>query len=241
MELTMEGELEACALLAFRTPAESVAELVPAGLQLVTRGPWAFWNVVLCRVRAMRPSGMPAAFGVTYHHVAYRLYVTAQTVEGEVGGIWFARSDADAALLGLAGNALTDFRFHQAGIALEEHPHHYEARVMSSEGADVRLRASRRGTSWCAEGSAFGSEAEAREVLKYRPLGLSITAGGRVALAEVLRDEAAWSEETIKVEEAELGFFGQLGQTGVALELATLVAPLPYRWRLGRSLALARP
>ena len=41
--------------------------------------------------------GLPAAFGISYHHVAYRLYVRARTADGRsLDGIYFVRSDADS-------------------------------------------------------------------------------------------------------------------------------------------------
>ncbi len=125
LSLTMTGRLADCVLLSFRTPAEAVAPLLPDGLELVTRGPWAFWNVVACRVEAMRPQvagvSAPAMAGVTYHHVAYRLLVQAMTHRADVRrGLYFLRSDADARLLGSFGNWTTDFKFHPATIDLRE-------------------------------------------------------------------------------------------------------------------------
>src|SRR3954452_23319048 len=82
MKLAMVGRLDECLLLAYRTPAGSVAGLVPPPLELVTLGPFAFWSVVACHVRRMRPAGLPAAAGVSFYHVAYRLLVRARTAAG---------------------------------------------------------------------------------------------------------------------------------------------------------------
>ena len=76
------GRLSDCLLLSYRTPADAVRQLLPRGLELVTRGPFAFWNVVACRVDGMRLAGLPASCGVSYSHVAYRLHVQARTGNG---------------------------------------------------------------------------------------------------------------------------------------------------------------
>ena len=58
----------------------------------------------------MRPAFLPRALGITYSQVVYRAVVVC----GRERGAYFVRSDADNALIVLAGNALTFFRFHRA-------------------------------------------------------------------------------------------------------------------------------
>ena len=113
MKIEMIGRITDCVLLAYRVPAERVSHLVPGGLELVTWGRWAFWNVVACRVEAMRPTGFPHLLGSTYYHVAYRLYVRAQTPGETIEGLYFVHSDADKLGLCIMGNRATDFRFHK--------------------------------------------------------------------------------------------------------------------------------
>ena len=75
---------------------------------------------------------------------------------------------------------------------------------------------------------------EREAVLKYRPLGLSSGRDGRLKLAEALRDEEKWREAPVEVLTAHWGFFQHLGQGDLHLERAIRVAPVDYRWRLGR-------
>jgi hypothetical protein len=121
--ITMTGRLSSCVLLSYRTPAAHVRHLVPPPLELVTRGPWAFWNVVACRVERMRPRGAPRWAGVCYHHVAYRLLVRAPGLgpDGrDLEGLYFVRSDADHSLITRGGNVASDFQFHRAEIDLRD-------------------------------------------------------------------------------------------------------------------------
>ncbi len=235
MTLTLVGRLSECLLLAYRTPAESVAHLVPRGLELVTHGPWAFWNLVACRVEAMRPAGFPRWCGVSYHHVACRLHVRA--TGGSHEGLFFVRSDADHPLVARLGNLVSDFRFHPARITLAAAEDAVELVMHGTQDGqgDARLRAVPEPAPQLARGSCFSSLPEARAFLKYRPLGLSCHAkSGRLKLAEVFRDETQWCERPFRVIESHWPYLESLGQRDLCLELATRVAPIDYRWRLGR-------
>ena len=82
-------------------------------------------------------------------------------------------------------------------------------------------------------GSCFASLDEAQRILKYQPVGLSCDQRG-IKLAEIFRNEDDWRERPVAVVDHEYAFFRKIGQTDVALELATWVEPIDYRWRLGR-------
>lgn len=229
----MTGRISACVLLAFRVPRRQVESLVPAGLELVTHGEWAFWNVVASRIEAMRPAGLPAWCGLSYHHVAYRLYVRAQNTNPSAEGLFFVRSDADQTLIATTGNWLSDFRFHRSQIAFSATPTEVSVQVHSREAA-AELHALPAAVSGTPEAdSCFDSCAAAAKFLKYRPLGLA-PAAGAVRLAEVFRNEAEWHEAPLTVRSARFQFLDQFGPH--QLELATQVAPLDYRWRLGNHL-----
>lgn len=251
LSLTMTGTLRDCVLLSYRTPAKSIRDLLPRGLEPVTRGSWAFWNIVACRVERMRPAGLPAAVGISYHHVAYRLYARARLANGQsIDGLYFVRSDADNALISGAGNLLSDFLFHRADVRFDRQVDQATgALTVSVSGtrgdttADALLRVGPAGAFTPPDhASPFNSIEEARAFLKYRPLGLSCDVDGKVLrLAEVLRDESRWRETPLKVLKAHWNFFKTLDQNEVHLETATRVAPLPYHWRLGRRERLWSP
>jgi len=238
MMFTMEGRLDECLLLSYRTPASSVQYLLPKGLELITRGEWAFWNVVLCHIDSMRPAGLPRISGISYHHVAYRLLVKAATYDGQViDGLYFVRSDADSLLVSKAGNLASDFRFHSASIEQEDQENSLIFKVGDSENGigDARLMVNLIREPGLADDSCFDSFDGARAFLKYRPLGLSCDSNGQILkLAEVFRDESKWDEKAVSVVETQWNFFEHLKQNDVRLELATRVAPIDYRWRLGR-------
>lgn len=264
LPLAMKGRLSECLLLSYRTPAQSVRHLVPESMELVTRGGWAFWNVVACRVDEMRPVGAPASLGVGFNHVAYRLHVKARAASGEtLRGLYFVRSDADSRLIGSLGNWLTHFRFHAADVELSRATAAAagaalaELLTLAVQGcdeadgtADALLRvlagagdgSDQSGPATPPLGSPFSSAAEAEDVLRYCPLALAVDLDGRyLEMGEVVHDESKWRERPVRVIEAHWNFFQRLGQDDLHLERATRVDPLDYRWRLGRRAEVARP
>lgn len=258
--LTTTGRLSECLLLSYRTPAQAVRHLVPDGIDLLTLDGWAFWNVVACEVENMRPAGVPSCFGVTYRHVAYRLYVKATPAIGEpLRGLYFVRSDADSRLVGRFGNALTDFRFHPANVELAARngvltlavqgrhsapgagadgiPEGVRPPALVGDAADALVRvetteaAAAEAAHFVSPGSPFRTAADAAQFLTYCPLGLSTDLDGKwLKLAEVVRDASAWRENPVRVAEAHFRFFERMGQADVHLERATRLAA-PIEYR----------
>ncbi len=97
----LRGRLDECILLTYRTPAEAIRPLLPpgGGLEPIThhaRGTeWAFWNVALCSIEALRPFPTPHALGMSCQFVAYRLLVKG----AEQTGVYFCRTDLDHSLI----------------------------------------------------------------------------------------------------------------------------------------------
>ncbi len=232
--LTAVGRLDPCVLLTYRTPAERVARLLPPGLTLTTRGPWAFWNIVLCRVRAIRLAGAPAALGIDYHHVAYRLMVHALADNAErLHGLYFVRSDADHRFITALGNRMSDFRFHLSRITLDADDQRVDLTIDGDVASRVTVSDAGAAALTRPTGSCFPTPLDAAEFCCYRPRALAVH-GGHAVLTEVRRDPAAWHETPVSVSDAHWGLFDQLDQRDAALEWAVRVDPVDYRWTLGR-------
>lgn len=246
--MTMCGRIDVCVLVSLRVEAGVVEAMVPRPVEVVTleRGGvrWGFLNVVLCRIEGMRPVGVPAALGVSYTHIAYRVMVRWTGAGGGDGverrGLYFLRSDVDSPVVAGMGNLVSDFRMHAGDARVWREGD--AVRAVCGEGesdhpARVWAEVDASGPGGLAEGSVFADEGEAAGFLKYEPLGLSPTRDGRgVRLAEVMRDEAAWRERAARVVGMELGYLRPYERHGLAVERATAVEPIEYRWRLGRSL-----
>jgi hypothetical protein len=212
------GRIEQCWLFVHRVPVEDSRALLPAPLALVTHGGFAFWNVVVCRLVNMRAFPLPAACGIGYWHVAYRLHAKVAELEG----LYFVGSECDRALVTWAGNLLTDFRFRTARIRVEAN----ERTVDGAVGA-ARFRIDRTATPTLAEGSPFATIEEGAQALEYPPRAICPTDDGGVSAVQVRRDPAAWRWRNVVATEAR---WTLPGLAGAPLELCYEVEPIDYLW-----------
>ncbi len=228
---TVRGRIAQCWLFVYRTPADSVAALLPRGLEAVTKGGFAFWNIVVCRLDGMRPAPLPAMIGLGYWHVAYRIHVRAEKESGEgIEGLYFVRSDCDRHLVAVAGNWLTDFNFHVAGVSVTAAPAGVTGTIVSPTAAatfaiDYHTAAQR------AAGSPFASLDAAAKALEYKPAALSAGGDGAVNVVAVRRDSSAWRWRPVAVVAARWQF---LEGREAALELCYEVEPVDYLWERRR-------
>jgi len=225
--LTMVGRIERCWLLAYRAPAELVRRLVPEPLLPLEKGPWGFFNLVVCEIKRMRPAGVPRLFGVSYRHAAYRIPVRSQGAGVE--GLYFLRSDCDSAPVAFLGRWLTDFGFHRARIAIAETPERVEIGI-DSRDAPASVVIERREPPTLARGSPFASLDEAAGFLDYKPFGISIEGDRRLNVVAIGRDESARRARCVSVPHASWRF---LEGKDAELEVCWEVEPIEYRWNRG--------
>lgn len=225
--LTMAGRIERCWLFAYRAPAELVRRLVPPPLEPLEKGPWGFFNLVVCKIERMRPAGVPRLFGVSYRHAAYRIPVRSPAADVE--GLYFLRSDCDSAPVAFLGRLLTDFGFHRARIAITETPDRVEIGI-DSRDAPATAVIERREPPTLARGSPFASLDEAASFLDYKPFGISIENDSRLNVVAIGRDESARRARCVSVSRARWKF---LEGKEAELEVCWEVEPIEYRWNRG--------
>lgn len=238
LPFAMTGRMTDCVHLTYRTPADTVVGLLPEGVELVRRGPWAFWNVMCCRIHKARPTGVPAFCGLSYTHVAYRLMVQAMNDRADtLRGLYFMRSDADTRIVSALGNHLSDFRLHAASI--------------ESEASDCRLRYAVSDTPYSqgnlaldlahapaqlAPDSCFPTIEDARCFSRHTPDGLAVyeREGGRhLRITQVKRPAQARTETPLVVRHAQVGYFETIEQAEhVRLEWACRLGPMDVRWQV---------
>jgi len=99
-----------CFLVNFALRPDILASRLPDHVRPDVHDGWSYLSIVIAKMERMRPAFLPRVFGITYSQVVYRAVVLCARERG----VYFLRSDADSALMVLAGNALTFFRFHHA-------------------------------------------------------------------------------------------------------------------------------
>lgn len=228
---TVRGHIARCWLFTYQTPLETAKRLLPPRLEPITQGEVAFWNIVVCRLEAMRPAPFPAFVGLGYRHVAYRLYARLPMPDGSaIEGLYFLRSDCDNPLMTALGNQLTDFHFHTASIQMKEEDTKVELNIQSPD-APAQALLNRNAAPALPAYSAFSSLEEASARLKYSPFGISINKSGEANVVRIVRDETAWRSRVVVVESAEWAFFKGIP---VQPELCFEVEPIHYQWNRGQ-------
>jgi len=124
-----------CFLANFAIRPETLAARLPPHLQPDVHEGWSFLSVVIAKMEKMRPVFLPRALGTTYSQVVYRAVVRC----GDERGVHFLRSDADSALMAMAGNALTFFRFHRGRVSWLLSPERvrFQLRPLGGERAGI--------------------------------------------------------------------------------------------------------
>lgn len=234
--LPMQAFIRRCWLSTHRISVDQARSVLPPELEPVTHNGFAYLNTVVARMEVMRPQGLPSFLGMDYWHVGYRIYAKATVSSGTQEGLFFLRSDCDRRLLALAGDLLTDFRFHTARIQVKDHGGATSIRVEVPK-ACARLELSGKTVTALSPGSAFGTLTEAEAFLKYKPYGLAPAGPGRVNAIPIRRDEAAWKSRPVETLHQQWDFLDAF--PGAAPELVFEVAPIEYRFGRGRILDLS--
>ncbi|MEM9478868.1 MAG: DUF2071 domain-containing protein [Verrucomicrobiota bacterium] len=232
------GRLAKCWLFTFREPAETAAPLLPEPLELIVRDGFAFWNVVVCELEAMRPAGFPAGSGMKCRQVGYRLYARWRPNGMPIDGLHFLRSECDSGAMTLAGNALTDFKFHHAKINFDESEERTRIGV-DTKGARVDATIDRQTPPALTAGSPFDSLYEAKAVLAYKPAALAPVDKDRVRVLSITRDETAWTSQIVHTPETHFEYLAN--RPKITPEICYEVAPITYRWNAARTIRRMRP
>lgn len=244
LAFTLSGRVADSVQLNYRTPAESVRALLPDGLELVTRGPWAFWNVLACQVERLRPTGWPRLCAMSYTHVAYRLRVQAMNDLAEVvQGLYDVRSDVDARAVSRLGNTLTDLQLHSAELTFEAHDCGVRCAAKTTQDTSGALELDLAHTpARLLADSCFPSIEDARQYFQQpaRTLAVIERDGRRLLrVTHAEHQEQASSQTSLAIHYARLGYFESIGQDKHAqLEWASRLGPIDIHWRLGETVGL---
>jgi uncharacterized protein YqjF (DUF2071 family) len=97
---------------------DALRALLPRPLEPELWKGTAWVQLLVSRLREMRPQGAPSLFGINFHQASYRAAVKYQSLAGgwRRGG-YFVRSETDHTVMRAIGNTLVEFRFHDFGLA----------------------------------------------------------------------------------------------------------------------------
>lgn len=232
--ITVVGRLDQCFLFMYSCPVEMVRNYIPSIFEIVTYRGQAIIGVVVSDLKQMRPSYFPKWTGVSYSHIAYRVYVR-YTPPGKrtLQGLYFLRSDANSAFMKWSGNLLTNYQFHRANIYIHRTPDQFTVRVNHSDdgmgNAEAVLELAE--LNKLASDSLFPTLDEAKRVLHYEPYAFALDESRRVInVVKVTRDESKWVETPVVQQQAKFDYLVHLLGNALHHELTLCVNSIEYRW-----------
>ena len=218
---------------------EALRPLLPAPLEPEVFHGSAWVQVLISRLRDMRPQGTLALFGVNFHQVSYRAAVRYRSRSGALRrGGFFVRSETDNAVMRAVGNALAEFRYHDFGlaeIALRRSGHRLDVSVKPPPRSPGGLVSASLDTSrdhGPPPGSVWGSLDALREPLVECYDAFGVDPEHRWIYILTI-DRGPWDARFARAERVRCEFHetGPLGGASRVDSVLHIPRDCPYRWR----------
>ncbi len=227
-------------VLTYAYPRQILEPLLPPGLALDTYGEHGFAAVAMVQTERLRPSRVPAAFGLAFFLTGYRIFVRLSGAPS-LRGLYIVRSDADRRAMVLLGNLLTHYRYTLAAISCSVRDGRLDIRVRTPRReADLHVVADLGSVpAKLPEGSPFEAIADARRFAGPLPYTLDYERASRSIIA-VRATRAAWDPLPIAVEVREATFLAssRFAAAEPVLANAFYVGNIDYRWERGEVLSI---
>jgi len=139
----IKAQLESSLVLAYALPEGSLKPLLTPGLELDTYRGFGFLAVAMVQTRELRPSFLPAAFGLDFFLAGYRIFTRYRTREGRtLRGLRILRSDTDRRSMQVFGNLLTHYGYELSHCRTERAEDLYAVEISTPHGdADLKVEA----------------------------------------------------------------------------------------------------
>ncbi|WP_229119540.1 DUF2071 domain-containing protein [Enemella evansiae] len=202
----LHGEIERRLLVNYRVTPEFIAPLLPAPFRPQLRNGYAVAGICLIRLGALRPSGLPAMFGMRSENAAHRIAVEWDGPGGEQrAGVWIPRRDSNSRLTVALGGRAFPGEHHHARFDVHETDQRLRVAFAADDGTaqvgvDVAVDDD------LPESLLFGSLAEASAFFEQGAIGWSATRDP--ARHDGLRLRTiGWRVEPVQVRVAQSTFF----------------------------------
>jgi hypothetical protein len=229
-------------LVNYRVDPDVLASVVPAPFSPALVGGWGAAGICLIRLGGIRPTGLPAAAGLTWESAAHRVAVRWPSPDGPITGVYVPRRDTSSRLAAAAGGRVFPGWQHHARFQVEEAGGRYRVEVQSRDGA-VRIAVAAHVADGVMRGSVFPGLDEASRFFRCAPVGYAATPTEGVFDGVELGTDG-WELRPLHVDEASSSFFDDPDRfpPGTAtLDSAFLMAGLATTWHPQRKLLATTP
>lgn len=218
-------------LVNYRVDPDVVQKQLPAPFRPKLHDGHAVGGICLIRLERIRPSLLPAAFGVSSENAAHRFAVVWSDAGGEHEGVYIPRRDSGSLVNVIAGGRAFPGEHHRARFEVTESASGIRLTMASHDDA-VRVRVATSFGHAFPSTSIFGSLETASSFFERGSLGYSATRGAQKLDGIVLRTNE-WRVEPLLVEEVESSYFADetlFPRGSAAFDCALLMRNVAHEW-----------
>ena len=229
---TLAATIERRILVNYRVDPDVLAALLPPPFRPVVVAGHGVAGICLIRLSAVRPAGIPRAWGAGSENAAHRIAVEWDTADGPVTGVYIPRRDTSSRLGVVLGGRVFPGWQHPARFRVDEGDDHFRIEVSSRDGK-VDLAVVARRADVVMAGSVFGRVEEASAFFRGAPLGYAATPTEGVFDGVALKAEG-WNIQPLHLDEARSSLFDDPAHfaPGQAVpDSAFLMADVDTTWR----------
>jgi Uncharacterized conserved protein (COG2071) len=210
--------------LTFAAPEASVGRLVAPGLSLDSFNGRGFLAVACVATRALRPRRVPAALGLDFFLVGYRVFVRFESASGHrFRGLQILGSETDRWTMAIAGRLLTHYAYRKVRATVRRDRGRIS--VETSSGLDLAVQNDPRLPS----ASAFADWNEARRYAGPMPFTFASIDGG-AAVVRIEGSRQHWEPSPMAIDTATVPFLSRLVPDALPAA-AFLVENVDYAWK----------
>jgi hypothetical protein len=220
-------------LVTFRAPAERVARLVPAPLELDTRAGHGFVSVCVLDMAAMGLAGTPRWLRWRNLELLYRVGVRI----GGAPSFITLRSDVSAPVLALLGRPFSHYRPHLADIARAPGTDRFDLTCRTRDGvADARFEAAATPSSGVTDvDSLFVNVDDAAAFMVGMRFSADVRPDGRVRVQDI--DHDPWGARFVFPARRRFAFIDKLARdigAPLVYDHTLVMRDLEQTWRAAR-------
>lgn len=231
------AHFERVVAVSFAFPEDTLASLVPDGLEIDTHDGYGFVTVALVWTQRLRPAGFPGALGQDFFLAGYRIFTRMRDESGRrLRGLRILRSETDKNRMVVLGNLMTGYNYRKVTVEIDHTgPNTRIITTLPDGGKTLDLTYDAvTPDAGLPSGSPFADWRTARRFAGPMPFTFSPENDGRFVVIEGKR--ADWTPRPIVVRGWRVGLFEETPLAGVTPILANAftVEKIPYRWERGR-------
>jgi hypothetical protein len=227
----ISGIIDRRILVIYRVDPDVLSPLLPPPFRPKVVHGWGMVGICLIRLKHVRPTFLPAWFGISSENAAHRAAVEWDDDDILREGVYIRRRDTNSRLNSLAGGRLFPGVHHHAQFSVRESADRFDIALRSDDG-DTSLRVRAHRTDRLPSSSIFGSLEEISAFFRAGSLGYSATPDPNRHQGLELRCQN-WHVEPLHVEEVRSSLFddASLFPIGsIEFDSALLMRGINHEW-----------